>query len=86
VEASTVPYRITFKKQHLGQPRPTWAYATQVTLTSVMGHPNTHLGLKYVLGTISLIKVEDKAIPFQAWTGPEGSRKLRLPDFKIIGT
>jgi len=23
-----------------------------------------------------------KAIPSQAWTGPEGSRRLRLPDFK----
>ena len=22
-----------------------------------------------------------KAIPLQAWTGPEGSRKLRFPDF-----
>ena len=27
-----------------------------------------------------------KAIPLQAWTGPEGSRGLRLPDFKTIGT
>jgi hypothetical protein len=27
-----------------------------------------------------------KAISLQAWTGPEGSRRLRLPDFKIIGT
>jgi len=27
-----------------------------------------------------------KAIPLQAWTGPEGFRKLRLPDFKTIGT
>jgi hypothetical protein len=27
-----------------------------------------------------------KAIPLQAWTGPEVSRRLRLPDFKIIGT
>jgi hypothetical protein len=27
-----------------------------------------------------------KAIPLQAWTGPEGSRRLRLPDFKKIGT
>ena len=27
-----------------------------------------------------------KAIPLHAWTGPEGSRKLRLPDFKTIGT
>ena len=22
-----------------------------------------------------------KAVPLQAWSGPEGSRKLRLPDF-----
>jgi len=27
-----------------------------------------------------------KAIPLQAWTGPEGSRTMRLPDFKTIGT
>jgi hypothetical protein len=27
-----------------------------------------------------------KSIPLQAWTGPEGSRRLRLPDFKTIGT
>jgi len=27
-----------------------------------------------------------KAIPLQAWTRPEGSRRLRLPDFKTIGT
>jgi hypothetical protein len=26
-----------------------------------------------------------KAIPLQAWTVPEGSRGLRLPDFKTIG-
>jgi len=30
--------------------------------------------------------VNDKAIPVQAWTGPEGSRRLRLPDFKMGGT
>jgi hypothetical protein len=29
--------------------------------------------------------VKGKAISLQAWTGPEGSRKLRLPDFKKIG-
>jgi len=23
----------------------------------------------------------NKAVPLQAWTGPEGSRNLRLPDF-----
>jgi len=26
------------------------------------------------------------ANPLQAWRGPEGSRRLRLPDFKTIGT
>jgi hypothetical protein len=33
-----------------------------------------------------LFKGEGKAIPLQAWTGPEGSRSLRLPDFTTIGT
>ena len=27
-----------------------------------------------------------KAIPLQAWIGPEDSRALRLPDFKTIET
>jgi len=27
------------------------------------------------------VKGKGKAVPLQAWTGPEGSRKLRLPDF-----
>jgi len=26
-------------------------------------------------------KVKGKAVPLKAWTGPEGSRKLRIPDF-----
>jgi len=30
--------------------------------------------------------VKGKAIPVQAWTGPEGSRRLRLPDFKTVAT
>ena len=28
-----------------------------------------------------LINNNGKAIPLQAWTGPEGSRKLRFPDY-----
>jgi len=24
---------------------------------------------------------KDKAVPLQAWSGPEGSRKLRFPNF-----
>ena len=34
----------------------------------------------------SALTGEDKAIPLQSWTDPEGSRNLRLPDFKTIGT
>jgi len=30
-------------------------------------------------------KVKGKAIPLQAWTGLEGSRRLRLSDFKTVG-
>jgi len=26
-------------------------------------------------------KGKGKAVPLQAWTGPEGTRKLRFPDF-----
>jgi len=35
---------------------------------------------------ISVGRLKGKAIPLQAWAGLEGSRKLRLPDFKTIGT
>jgi len=28
-----------------------------------------------------LLQRKCKAVPLQAWTGPEGSRKLRFPDF-----
>jgi len=27
-----------------------------------------------------------KTIPLQTWTGPEGSRSLRFPHFKTVGT
>ena len=29
---------------------------------------------------------KSKAISLQAWTGSEGSRRMRIPDFKTIGT
>jgi len=32
------------------------------------------------------LRGKGEAIPLQAWTGPEGPRRLRLPDFKTIGT
>ena len=37
--------------------------------------------LHYTVSGI-IIPIETvKAVPLQAWIGPEGSRKLRLPDF-----
>jgi hypothetical protein len=33
---------------------------------------------------IYMYKLKGKAIQLQVWAGPEGSRKLRLPDFKTI--
>jgi len=35
---------------------------------------------------ITKVTTEGKVIPLQAWTGPEGSRRLRLSDFKTIVT
>jgi len=35
---------------------------------------------------VTTIKMKGKAIPLQAWTSPEDSRSLRLPDFKTVGT
>jgi hypothetical protein len=32
------------------------------------------------------VKRKGKTIPLQAWTGPEGSRRLMLPAFKTIDT
>jgi len=38
-----------------------------------------HMSGKYVLNINTYGK--GKAVPLQAWSGPEGSRKLRFPDF-----
>jgi hypothetical protein len=49
-------------------------------LYNLIQYINTH----YTKFKIS--KDKDKAIPLHAWTGPNGSNKYRIPDFKIIGT
>ena len=32
-------------------------------------------------GLLRVVKGKGKAVPLQTWSGPEGSRKLRFPDF-----
>jgi len=40
----------------------------------------------YTIGYSTYRAKQSKAIPLQAWTSPDGSRRVRLPDFKTIGT
>jgi hypothetical protein len=51
-----------------------------IFLSQTEGTPK-HFFRKKALG-----KGKGKAIPLQPLTGPEGSSRLRLPDFKTIGT
>jgi hypothetical protein len=37
--------------------------------------------LLLVVVVVVVVVVKGKAIPLQAWRGPEGFRRLRLPDF-----
>jgi hypothetical protein len=40
--------------------------------------------MSFILVVNWVTKIKDgkgKAVPLQAWSGPEGSRKLRFPDF-----
>jgi len=37
-------------------------------------------------GKHSSTLLKGKAVPLQAWAGPESSRGFRLPDFKTVGT
>jgi len=36
--------------------------------------------------TTVAVVVKGKATPLQGWTGPEGSRRLKLPDFRTFST
>jgi hypothetical protein len=40
----------------------------------------------YMCVCVCVCVYKGKAIPLEALTVPEGSRRLRLPDFKTIGT
>ena len=40
-----------------------------------------HIGSLSEVYNTDTVKGKGKAVPLQAWSGPEGSRKLRFPDF-----
>ena len=56
---------------------------TQMTMLTGFTKPRTH-DCYHSDNRAALRGV--KAIPLQAETGPEGSRRLKLPDFETIGT
>jgi hypothetical protein len=47
-------------------------------------YPQNKLRPKY--SVLTKYKGKGKAIPLKDLPGPEGSRRLRFPDFKTIGT
>jgi hypothetical protein len=65
---------------------------TQNTISSANSAIRARAGMSaYVhtsmaLHTVRRIEGKGNAIPLQALTGPEGSRRLRLQDFRTIGT
>jgi len=69
-----------------------WLHLKQWEHTLKQLRSTCHKGLKWnisllvvvvvrILLLLVLVKVKGKAVPLQAWTGPEGSRKLNFPDF-----
>jgi len=54
------------------------------TMRNIMRH------VKVLFNTDLLVLLngegKGKAVPLQAWRGPEDSIRLRLPDFKTVGT
>ena len=57
--------------------------------SSVLKSFAMHSGVKQyteMKNSLFLGKGKGKANPVQAWTGPDVSRRLSLPDFKTVGT
>jgi len=45
----------------------------------LLQHVSDHKGS--IIRELYTVKGKGKAVPLQAWTGPDGSRKLSFPDF-----
>ena len=61
-----------------------WTFFVNITLTYIMNEMIPHLrhNDRSMQSTNWITKTKiGKSAPLQAWSGPEGSRKLRFPDF-----
>jgi len=54
---------------------------TKYVLAEILRTAVTVFEVHCLLRIIDTYRTKDKAVPLQAWSGPEGSRKLRFPDF-----
>jgi hypothetical protein len=51
------------------------------TSVQMQGFPTRGLLGCFMLAVATFSNCKGKAVPLQAWSGPEGSRKLRFPDY-----
>jgi len=89
---SVLPDRAIRRQSHY------FIYRTRITLYRTSGvllcrycvlYISFEMALLYIYIYIYIyvnVKRKDKSIPLQTWTDPEGSRSLRIPDFKTIST
>jgi hypothetical protein len=57
----------------------------QLVFVTIQSKYPSHI-LKVKKSALFVVQSMGKAIPLQAWTGPEGFRRLRLLVFKTVGT
>jgi len=43
---------------------------------------STFYKVSHFMEVLNEVRLNYKAVPLQAWSGPEGSRKLSFPDYK----
>ena len=58
----------------------------RLTIAMNVGVAMSHVYYCNLFSEKSALHIKGKAIPLHAKTGPEGSRRLRLPDFKTVST
>jgi hypothetical protein len=80
-------FHILNEAQHVSGDTPPVIRSLELHMQPLVLHTWNVVG-RAVVGRcrVAYAKGTGKAIPLQAWTGPEGSRRLRLPDFMTIGT